>query len=205
MISRIVSPSKSKSLLFVVRCNTFSIEVKDWLKAKGYNQSVTDGIIKAFPGGKVSLNEVKSLGDSGLKALVLAVERQSVDSKVKKDMITIHVSVPHERYSFDMKVPVGGNFQTAVNDNEDLAQFLECACGGNAACSTCHVVVDPEYFLRLPPPDETELDMLDLAAGLTDTSRLGCQIVFQKNLDGMKVTVPSESNNLFGSSGSTSA
>jgi hypothetical protein len=47
--------------------------------------------------------------------------------------------------------------------------------------------------------------MLDLAAGLTDTSRLGCQIVFQKNLDGMKVTVPSESNNLFGSSGSTSA
>jgi ferredoxin len=43
------------------------------------------------------------------------------------------------------------------------------ACGGETACSTCHVIVDKPYFDRLPRASEEELDMLDLAAGLTDT------------------------------------
>ena len=43
------------------------------------------------------------------------------------------------------------------------------ACGGAIACSTCHVIVDPQFYQLLPPPSEEELDMLDLAAGLTKT------------------------------------
>ena len=54
---------------------------------------------------------------------------------------------------------------------------LEGACEGTLACSTCHCIFTPEMFDKLPPADEEELDMLDLAAGLTDTSRLGCQVV----------------------------
>ncbi len=42
------------------------------------------------------------------------------------------------------------------------------ACGGTLACSTCHVVVDEKSFAKLDPPEEEELDMLDLAFGLTD-------------------------------------
>jgi ferredoxin len=53
---------------------------------------------------------------------------------------------------------------------------LEGACEGSLACSTCHVIVEDEaLYRRLPEPCEDELDMLDLAFGLTDTSRLGCQ------------------------------
>lgn len=53
---------------------------------------------------------------------------------------------------------------------------LEHACGGNCACTTCHVIVK-EGYEALPEPEENELDLLDKAPGLTPTSRLGCQAV----------------------------
>ena len=58
------------------------------------------------------------------------------------------------------------------------------------ACSTCHVVLEQHVYDSLPEPEEEELDMLDLAFGLTDTSRLGCQIKVAKNLEGARITVP---------------
>ncbi len=67
---------------------------------------------------------------------------------------------------------------------------IEGACEGSLSCSTCHVVIDPDAFERLPQPDEDEQDMMDLAFGLTPTSRLGCRIVMAEELDGLTVTVP---------------
>ena len=73
---------------------------------------------------------------------------------------------------------------------------IEGACEGSLACSTCHVIVDKEWYDRLPPASEDEEDMLDLAFGLTRTSRLGCQIVINEALDGLVVTLPKETRNL---------
>ena len=73
---------------------------------------------------------------------------------------------------------------------------IEGACEGSLACSTCHVIVDPAWFARLEEPTEDEDDMLDLAFGLTPTSRLGCQIVITQELDGLTVTLPAETYNL---------
>ena len=73
---------------------------------------------------------------------------------------------------------------------------IEGACEGSLACSTCHVIVDPEWFGRLQEPSEDEEDMLDLAFGLTPTSRLGCQIVITQELDGLTVTLPAETFNM---------
>lgn len=73
---------------------------------------------------------------------------------------------------------------------------LEGACEGSLACSTCHVIVDPEFYDKLTAASEEEEDMLDLAFGLTQTSRLGCQIVISDKLDGLKVTIPSASRNI---------
>ncbi len=56
---------------------------------------------------------------------------------------------------------------------------LEGACEGSLSCSTCHLVIDPFWYSKLPEPSEEENDMLDLASGLTRTSRLGCQIVMK--------------------------
>ena len=73
---------------------------------------------------------------------------------------------------------------------------LEGACEGSLACSTCHVIVDKPFFDNLPEPSEEEEDMLDLAFGLTHTSRLGCQIIINEKLEGMKVKIPSGTRNM---------
>jgi ferredoxin len=65
------------------------------------------------------------------------------------------------------------------------------------ACSTCHVVVDPEFYAQMALPTDAENDMLDLAHGLSKTSRLGCQIVLTSSLDGLHVTVPDGVNNVW--------
>lgn len=72
------------------------------------------------------------------------------------------------------------------------------ACEASLACSTCHLIVENDaYYKRIPEASEDELDMLDLAFGLTDTSRLGCQIIASKDLDGIRVRIPSASRNFY--------
>ncbi len=75
---------------------------------------------------------------------------------------------------------------------------IEGACEGSLACSTCHVVVDAEWFTKLAKPTEDEEDMLDLAFDLQETSRLGCQIVMTAALDGLVVKLPSGTRNAGG-------
>ena len=81
-----------------------------------------------------------------------------------------------------------------VAHNNGIPQ--EGACEGSLACSTCHIIVEKDFFEKLPEPSEEEEDMLDLAWGLTHTSRLGCQIIINDGLDGMKVKVPSGTRNM---------
>jgi 2Fe-2S ferredoxin len=75
---------------------------------------------------------------------------------------------------------------------------IEGACEGSLACSTCHVIVDGAWFGNLGTPTEDEEDMLDLAFGLTETSRLGCQIVMSDALDGLVVSLPAATRNAMG-------
>ena len=72
---------------------------------------------------------------------------------------------------------------------------IEGACEGSLACSTCHVIVDAEWFARLQGPTEDEEDMLDLAFDLQETSRLGCQLIMTDALDGLVVKLPAGTRN----------
>ncbi|KAG5649837.1 hypothetical protein H0H81_001826 [Sphagnurus paluster] len=99
-----------------------------------------------------------------------------------------------------------GNLIRTVEGNEgdDLLSIaheydidLEGACEGSVACSTCHVILTPEFYDRLPEPDDEENDMLDMAFGLTDTSRLGCQVVLTRDMDGVTATLPAATRNMF--------
>ncbi len=67
---------------------------------------------------------------------------------------------------------------------------MEATCEGSLACATCHVVVAPEWFDKLPKASPEEEDMLDLAFNLTRTSRLSCQLKVTPELDGIVFTVP---------------
>jgi len=94
----------------------------------------------------------------------------------------------------EVRAPLGKNLLEVAHDNE---VDLEGACEGSLACSTCHVIVeDEEYYKRMPEPCDDELDMLDLAFELKETSRLGCQIIAAKDLDGLRVRIPSATRNL---------
>jgi 2Fe-2S ferredoxin len=75
---------------------------------------------------------------------------------------------------------------------------IEGACEGSLACSTCHVIIDSAWFPKLAKPSEDEEDMLDLAFGLEKTSRLGCQIVMNEELDGLVVKLPAAIRNAAG-------
>lgn len=93
----------------------------------------------------------------------------------------------------EVEVPAGSTIlEIAHRHNIDI----EGACEGVMACSTCHVIVEPEWHGKLPAPEEDEEDMLDLAVGLTRTSRLGCQITLTEALDGLVVRLPSETHNM---------
>lgn len=91
------------------------------------------------------------------------------------------------------KITVKGSPGDSLLDiviNEDIDFDGFGACEGTLACSTCHVILDEEVYKNLGPVTDEEMDMLDLAYGLTDTSRLGCQICLTKSLEGMVARVP---------------
>lgn len=91
---------------------------------------------------------------------------------------------------FTVKGKEGDNLlDIAINNDLDLDGYG--ACEGTLACSTCHLIFKKEDFDVIEDPcTDEELDMLDLAYGLTDTSRLGCQVCLTKKLNGTTVKVP---------------
>ncbi|XP_050041743.2 adrenodoxin-like protein 1, mitochondrial isoform X2 [Dermacentor andersoni] len=96
------------------------------------------------------------------------------------------------------KVPVRGK----VGDNlmylaHRYGVEMEGACEASLACTTCHVYVREDYCDKLPEPDEKEEDLLDLAPFLKENSRLGCQIILTKDLEGMEVTLPMATRNFY--------
>jgi ferredoxin len=97
--------------------------------------------------------------------------------------------------------PRGSNVTARAEPGDSLLRVgqaaglpLEGTCEGQMACSTCHVIVASEWFDRLPPAAEEEEDMLDFAAGARRTSRLSCQIELTAQMDGLTVSIPSESS-----------
>ncbi len=72
---------------------------------------------------------------------------------------------------------------------------LEGTCEGAMACSTCHIIVDPDQFAQLSPASPDEEDMLDFAAGVAPTSRLACQIFLRASDDGLCLRVPGHVHN----------
>lgn len=86
--------------------------------------------------------------------------------------------------------------QSLLEVGQALGMPLEGTCEGQMACSTCHVIVDAEWFDKLPEASEEEEDMLDFAAGVRRTSRLSCQIDLTQALDGLSVTVPAEAHDM---------
>jgi len=110
-------------------------------------------------------------------------------------MITIHFVSADGEHVQTVEAEPGARLLDVA---QACGQPLEGTCEGQMACSTCHVIVDPADFAKLPPPVEMEEDMLDLAAAVTRTSRLACQIVLDPAWGELTVRVPSEWHDMQG-------
>jgi 2Fe-2S ferredoxin len=97
------------------------------------------------------------------------------------------------RTRYEVEAEPGQTLLEVAHENEI---DIEGACEGSMACSTCHVIVAEADYDRLPPPSADEEDLLDLAYGLSATSRLGCQIVVTEKLDGLTVKLPVTTHNI---------
>mmetsp|Transcript_81016 Transcript_81016/g.217395 ORF Transcript_81016/g.217395 Transcript_81016/m.217395 type:complete len:105 (-) Transcript_81016:3257-3571(-) len=71
------------------------------------------------------------------------------------------------------------------------------ACECSLACSTCHLILEEPLYDSLPEPSDKENDMLDLAFGLTPTSRLGCQVVLTEEMAGATFKIPAATRNMY--------
>lgn len=121
----------------------------------------------------------KVLSDASRSLLLLSKRRRRL-------ILIAHTCITH--------TPLFSSFLSRNDDNNTTRNAG--ACEGSLACSTCHVVVeDPEVFDKLPEACDDENDMLDLAFGLTETSRLGCQIIAKEDIDGIRVKIPAATRN----------
>lgn len=93
-----------------------------------------------------------------------------------------------------VKAKVGDSILKVAHDNNIN---IEGACDGFCACSTCHVIIDEKFYDLIPEPSDNEIDMLEMAPCITETSRLGCQIKLEKKLSGMKVKLPPMTRNFY--------
>ncbi|CAH8595734.1 unnamed protein product [Dicrocoelium dendriticum] len=115
------------------------------------------------------------------------------DPENPDDVVNVSV-VDRDGTKSTMKGKVGDNLMYLAHRYQ---VEIEGACEASLACSTCHVYVESPYFDLLPAPVEAEEDMLDMAVFLKDNSRLSCQIILTKELDGMTITLPKATRNFY--------
>ncbi|XP_016308873.1 adrenodoxin-like [Sinocyclocheilus anshuiensis] len=125
--------------------------------------------------------------DLGPRHECLYREKHSSDSKVLVHFVN-QSGVKSSVFVTEGETPL----DVVIKKNLDISGFG--AREGTLACSTCHLIFEESVYDKLEPIVDEEVDMLDLAYGLTKTSRLGCQVSVEHWMDGMTVNVPQEIN-----------
>ena len=98
--------------------------------------------------------------------------------------------IEYDGTEHSVEVPIGLSvMRGAVNNN---VPGIDADCGGECACATCHVYVDPAWLdsTGTPVPGSQEASMLSFAAEAEYNSRLSCQIPMREELDGLIVRMP---------------
>ena len=110
-----------------------------------------------------------------------------------KKMVNI-IFINKDNTEKEVSAEIGQNIlEIARNNDIDI----EGACEASLACSTCHVIFQEEFYDQLEEPIEEEEDLLDTAYGLTETSRLGCQVIIDEKFEGVKIRLPKATRNFY--------
>ncbi len=132
-------------------------------------------------GARFSLRRCAS-ADRLMPAIRFVRNRRGESSMTRVTFIAFN-GTPHE-----VEVPEGTTLMRAATDNN--VPGIDGDCGGQCACATCHVFVDPAWIDRVGERNSNEEEMLNFAAELRDSSRLACQITLTNALDGLVVEMP---------------
>lgn len=101
-------------------------------------------------------------------------------------MYTIYVT---DRDDLEHKIEIQEG-QKLMDVLRDAGLPIDAVCGGEGTCATCHIHVRPEWYDKLPEASSDELDFVESAMSFEpDCSRLSCQIIFNKLLDNMEITI----------------
>ena len=96
--------------------------------------------------------------------------------------------ITHDNQTYSVDVQNGLTAMEGAVQND--IPGIDADCGGGMACATCHVYVNDEWFDKLPPKEDGEEDMLDMAFEPKKNSRLSCQITISDELDGLVINIP---------------
>ncbi len=111
---------------------------------------------------------------------------------LKKVNSIVNIFFRHMDKTIPVKAVLGSTLLDTAHKNKIN---LEGACEGNLACSTCHVILDKKVFDASHISDR-ENDLLDLAYGLSPTSRLACQVPITKSMENTTILIPRCTRNL---------
>ncbi|KAL9620905.1 MAG: hypothetical protein Q9160_004558 [Pyrenula sp. 1 TL-2023] len=157
----------------------------------GEGMELTRGIYETGYTSHSSTKKATSTPSKSLRATTCSTSRRLMTWRWK--VSPSHPALP----SSNSPSPKGPPFPQLPTHPLTSPSSLPGACGGSCACSTCHVILsDSDTYDKLPEPEDDENDMLDLAFGLTETSRLGCQVKMTEEIDGLEVRLPSMTRNL---------
>jgi len=148
-------------------------------------------------GNNIQLENLTALSKEDLHALAASVPEKKQNPKQRPSRM-IHIVVPHQNTSFDLQWKFGESLLDLAKRHDALGVHVEGACGGQMACSTCHVYLDKETLHHVPEKNEIEWDMLETAYEPNASSRLGCQIRLDSELmalNSITVTIPAGINN----------
>ena len=98
--------------------------------------------------------------------------------------------IEHDGTSHTVSVEPGMNLMEGATLN--MVPGVEGMCGGICSCATCHCYIPEGWRSRLPAPGSGEQDMLAGASHRQDSSRLGCQVIVTRELEGLEVYLPPE-------------
>lgn len=136
-----------------------------------------------------------SYNNSNISFTYTNIRRFSSNDKASGNEEYVNITwVLKDKSELVVKAKVGDSLLEVAHKNDI---DLEGACDSSLACSTCHVILDHELYDSLPIPKPEEEDMLDLAYGLTETSRLGCQVIVKKDMEGVKIRLPRATRNMY--------
>ena len=151
-----------------------------------HRQIPTPPLRPSSVGRSVGRQQMYRLANQILRPTIRNFFRRPLSSKPQATTVVLtYAESDGTKHTVDAEI---GSHLLEIAHKNDIE--LEGACGGELACSTCHLVFDSDTYSKLPPMEEEEEDMLDLAWGLTDTSRLGCQICVTREFEGVEVKIP---------------